>query len=334
MRILVDAMGSDDRPTPDVTGAVMAARELPNVSIALVGDRRRVENELAKHDVAGLNIAVHDAAHEISMDDKPSDILKSKPGSSIHVGLKLLEEKHVDAFVSMGNTGAIHAAATLHAPRRIRGVKRPALTAVFPVNNQPVVFLDVGANADCKAEWMIQFAIMGEIYAHSALGLAKPRVGLLSNGEEEGKGNALIRETAEALQTLPVNFIGNIEPKELFLNKADVIVMDGFTGNILMKTFEASSRYLTAIMREEIKRNPISTVGGLLIKPALKHVKRRMDTAEVGGAPLLGVQGVVIIGHGSSSAYGVKNAVHQAYKAVSGHTIEQITEQLAKHTVS
>ncbi len=333
MRILVDALGSDNRPTPDILGALQAARELPDVHIALVGPRSKIEAELSRHNTSGIHITIHDAAAEILMDDKPSDVLKNKLGSSVHVGLKMLEDKQIDAFVSMGNTGAIHGIATLFAPRRIRGVKRPALSAIFHVNNQPIVFLDVGANADCRPDWMHQFAVMGDIYARSALGHARPRIGILSNGEEEGKGNELIRETTELLRATSLNFVGNVEPKELFLNKADVIVMDGFTGNMFAKTFEASTRYITGLIREEVKRNPISMLGGALLKPALGNVKRRFDTAEVGGAPLLGVQGVVIIGHGSSTDFGVKNAIHQAHKAVSSHIVEQITEQLSNQTV-
>jgi len=333
MRILVDALGSDNRPTPDILGTLQAARELPDTTFAIVGPRSKIEAELAQHNTSGINITVYDAPNEILMDDKPSEVLKSKPGSSIHIGLKMLEEKQVDAFVSMGNTGAIHGIATLFAPRRIRGVRRPALTAIFNVNAHPVVFLDVGANADCRPDWMLQFAIMGDIYANSALGYTKPRIGLLSNGEEEGKGNELIRETTEMLRATALNFVGNIEPKELFLNKADVILMDGFTGNMFIKTFEASARYITSLIRDEVKRNPISMLGGALLKPAMANVKRRFDTAEVGGAPLLGVQGVVIIGHGSSTDFGVKNAIHQAHKAVSSNIVEQITEQLSKQSI-
>jgi len=325
MRIALDAMGSDACPVPDVAGAVLAAKEYGD-TVVLVGDRPLIERELAKHQTNGLQLEVVHAGQAITMSDKPSVVGKDKPDSSMHVGMRLVKDGKADGFVTAGNTGAAHAIAMLFTLRRIAGVKRPALSAIFRIAGKPMIFLDIGANADSKPEWLMQFALMGKIYAQNALGLHTPRVGLLSNGEEEGKGSQLVRETADILQELPFNFVGNIEPKEVLAGRADVVVSDGFTGNILVKTFEASTRYLVRLIRDEIKRSVFSMLGGLLIRPALLGVRKKIDTAEVGGAPLLGVNGVVIIGHGSSNAYAVKNAIHQARLAVSGNIIEAIRD--------
>lgn len=327
MRIVVDAMGTDNFPVPDVEGSVLAAREL-GVTILLVGDEPRIDTELKKYNTAGLDLQIVHAPDMIHMDDKPSVVGKGKPNSSMHIGMGLVRDGEADAFVSMGNTGAAYAIAMLYTLRRIPGVRRPALSGIFPFKGKPIVFLDVGANAECKPDWLAQFALMGSIYAANALGLEKPRVGLLSNGEEEGKGTELVREAAEIIKTIPVNFIGNIEPKEIFAATADVVVADGFTGNLLTKTYEAATRYLANVIRDEIRSNPLTMLGGALIRPAMMRVRKRMDTFEVGGAPLLGVQGVVIIGHGRSNAFAVKNAIKQATLAVKGGIVQAIRQQL------
>ena len=329
MKIVVDAMGTDNRPGPDVEGAVLAAREW-GTHVILVGDEKLVRAEIDKHNTAGLPLEVVHASDIITMEDKPSAVGKGKPNSSMHVGMQLVADGAADAFITMGNTGAAQAIAMLFTLRRIKGVKRPALSVIFHINDRPIIFLDIGANADSRPEWLGQFAIMGSIYAQNALGITSPKVGLLSNGEEEGKGTNLIRE-ANALisQTNVVNFAGNVEPKEVLDGQVDVVLSDGFTGNILIKTFEATAHYLAKMIRDEIKANPVTMVGGALVRPAMKRVARKMDTFEIGGAPLLGVQGVVLIGHGSSTGFAVKNAVHQATLAVNGRIIESITEQLA-----
>lgn len=325
MRIALDAMGSDNYPVPDIAGGVLAARELGD-TILLVGDADVIKTELAKHDTSSLKLEIIPAAEVVTMTDKPSSVGKSKPQSSMHVGMNLVKDKLADAFVTMGNTGAAHAIATLYTLRRIPGVKRPALSGIYPVNDGYIILLDLGANADSKAEWLAQFAIMGKIYAQNALGLAQPRIALLSNGEEEGKGNQLIKDASVLIQRLPLNFVGNVEPKEIMQGKVDVIISDGFVGNIFVKTFEASASYITHIIRDELKRNVFSTVGALLARPAFQRVRKRTDTFEVGGAPLLGVNGVVIIGHGRSNAVAVKNAIRQAGLAVKGGIIDSIRE--------
>ncbi len=323
MRIALDAMGSDNFPTPDVAGAVLAAREFGDI-ILLVGDRAQIEAEIAKHDVTGLNLEVHHASDIITMHDKPSSVGKAKPNSSMHVGMNLVKDGTADAFVTAGNTGAALSIATLYTLRRITGVKRPSLSGIIRIGDRAVILLDVGANSDSKPEWLAQFALMGKIYANSSLGLSNARVALLSNGEEEGKGNELIREATPLLEALPLNFIGNIEPRELLKGGADVVVADGFVGNIALKTLEAASSVMGNLIRQEIMAGTLSKIGGLLAQPAFKRVYKQVDPFEVGGAPLLGVNGVVIIGHGRSNDKAIKNAIGQARKAVSGRVIEAI----------
>lgn len=323
MRIVVDAMGSDDHPGPDVAGAVLAAQEYGDTLI-VVGDEAALKRELAQHATNGLKIEVVHASDVITMEDKPSVVGKSKPNSSMHVGMNLVRDGQADAFVSAGNTGAALAVATLYSLRRIPGVKRPALSAIIRVRGRSVILLDVGANADSKPDWLAQFALMGDIYAKSLLGVTRPRVGLLSNGEEEGKGNDLVREAGPLLRALPLNFIGNVEPKDLVKDHADVIVSDGFVGNIMLKSLEAATSMVINLLREELMSSVVTKVGAALSRPAFKSVARQIDPFETGGAPLLGVNGVVIIGHGRSNATAIKNAVGQARKAVQGGVIESI----------
>ena len=246
----------------------------------------------------------------------------------MHVGMKLVADGQADAFVTMGNTGAALAIATLYTLKRIPGVKRPALSGIFPISGKYVTLLDLGANADSKPDWLVQFALMGHIYAKNALSMSSPRIALLSNGEEEGKGNGLILEAGGILAKTSLNFIGNVEPGDMVKGAADVVVADGFVGNIFVKTFEASASFITRTIREEIYASPLSMLGGLLVRPAFNRVRKRVDTSEIGGAPLLGVNGVVIIGHGRSNAETIKNAIHQAALAVEGQVITAIKQGL------
>jgi len=321
-------MGSDNRPGPDVAGAVLAAREM-QATLILVGDEAQVRAELAKHDTAGLSLEVVHAGQVIEMTDSPTEAAKEKPNSSIHVGLGLVQRGEADAFVTMGNTGAVLTIATLFTLRRIRGVKRPALTAIFPHAAGRVVAADIGANADVKPEYLAQFAVMANAYARLVMGINQPRVALLSNGEEEGKGNELIKATIPLMRELKgVNYIGNVEPKEVLNGATDVVIHDGFTGNIFIKSIEAAASMVSKLLRQEITSGVVTSVGGLLAKPAFARVSKRVAPFEIGGAPLLGVNGVVIIGHGRSTDVGVKNAIHQARRAVEGRVIEAISEQL------
>lgn len=330
MRIVVDAMGSDNYPEPDVAGAVMAAREWGD-EVILVGDQARIEAELAKHDVTGLALRVVHASQVIEMTDKPAESAKQKTDSSLHVGMNLVKSGEADAFVTMGNTGAVMAVGLLHTLGRIRGIKRPALTAVIPHVSGRVVTADIGANTDCRPEFLVQFALMASTYTEAVLGIERPRLALLSSGEEEGKGNTLVKETGPMLAALPMlNYVGNVEPKDVLSGGVDVVIQDGFTGNIFIKSIEGAASMLTGIIREEIKAGVLTALGGLLARPAFGRVARRVDPAEVGAAPLLGLDGLVLVGHGRSNAVAVKNAVRQARMAVAGNVIETIRSSAAQ----
>jgi glycerol-3-phosphate acyltransferase PlsX len=326
MRIVVDAMGSDNHPAPDVAGAVLAAREFGD-EIILVGDELQIQTELAKVEAGSLPISIRHASQVIEMVDKPSVASRQKKDSSMHVGLRLVKDGEADAFVSAGNTGGILAVAMLQTLRRIKGVKRPALGVIFPLANRPFL-IDHGANADVHPEYLLQFARMGSLYVERVRGIENPRVALLSNGEEEGKGNQLIKDTIPLLAASDLNFVGNIEPKEFLRGVVDIGVVDGFTGNIILKTAEATASYMKQIIGEEIKSGFITSIGGLLAKPAFNRVGRKLNPDEVGGAPLLGVNGVVIVGHGRSNAYAIKQAIYQARLAVENDIVGAIRDGL------
>lgn len=330
MRIVVDAMGSDDHPTPDVAGAVMAARKFGD-TIILVGDEPRIKAELASHDAAGLSIEIVHATEMIGMKDSPSAAARDKRDSSMHVGLRLVREGTADAFVSAGNTGGILAVATLRQTGlgRIPGVLRPAMGVVFPIETRPML-IDNGANADARPEFLLQFGVMGSIYMERVHGIDRPRVALISNGEEEGKGNQLIKETIPLMEAGELNYVGNIEPKEFVRGLADVGVVDGFTGNIMMKTAEAVAGYMSDTIRKYIMAGTLTKIGGALARPAFQRVRDQLNPDEVGGAPLLGVNGVVIIAHGRSNAYAIQQAIGQARRVVDNRIVEAIAEGVNK----
>ncbi|KAA3658548.1 MAG: phosphate acyltransferase PlsX [Chloroflexi bacterium] len=328
MRIVVDAMGSDNHPEPDVAGGILAAREFGD-EIVLVGDQPRIEAVLAEQNTNGLSLEVVHASQAITMEDKPSDIVKGKPDSSVHVGMQLVRVGKADAFVSAGNTGGILAVAMLRKVGlgRIAGIKRPALGVIFPTKGQPLL-IDNGANADCRPEYLLQFGLMGSLYVERALGIENPRVGLISNGEEEGKGNSLIKEAIPLLENSGINYIGNIEPKQFMAGEADVGVTDGFTGNLMLKTAESIAGYMSNVIRDEMMANPLTILGGLLTRSVFKRVRAQLSSDEVGGAPLLGVKGVVIVAHGRSNAYAVKQAIYQARRIVENKVVTAIAEGL------
>lgn len=330
MRIVVDAMGSDHYPEPDVAGAVMAAREAGD-QIILVGDESRIQAELAKYDTSGLKLQIRHASQVVAMTDTPSKVSREKRDSSMHVGLQMVGNGEGDAFVSAGNTGGILAVATLrqHGLGRIPGVKRPALGVIFPTKERPLL-MDNGANADCKPEYLLQFGMMASLYVERVLGIKNPRVGLISNGEEEGKGNQLIKETIPLLASSGLNYIGNIEPKEFMRGEADIGLTDGFTGNIMMKTAEAVASYLMDLIRQEIMASTRTKIGGMLARPAFRRAGKQLDPNEVGGAPLLGVNGVVVIAHGRSNAYAMKQAINQARHLVSQQVVEAIRDGIGR----
>jgi glycerol-3-phosphate acyltransferase PlsX len=328
MNIVVDAMGSDTAPGPDVEGAVLAAQETHH-TIILVGDKQQINNELAKFSTQHLSIDVVHAEQRITMHDQPSQVIRNKNKSSMHIGMALVHDGHADAFVTAGNTGATLAIAMLSTLHLIPHIKRPALTAIFPNLTGHTIAADIGANTDCHPEYLLQFAQMANIYATSVMQIQTPRIALLSNGEEESKGNNLIKETTKLLNNHPnLHFIGNAEPKATIEGHTDIIIHDGFTGNIFIKSIEATADMLLQLLKEKTTSSPLTSLGGLLIKPALRQILKQIDPFEIGGAPLLGVNGVVIIGHGRSNAKAIKNAIHQAEHAVNANIIATITESI------
>jgi len=318
-RIVVDAMGSDNYPKPDVEGAVQAAREY-GVEIILVGDEAKIRPLLDTQNTDGLTIRVVDAPEVLTMDDKGEAlVLKARAKdsrNSMAVGMDLVKNGEADAFVSAGNTGAAMVTA-LFRLGRIRGVDRPALAPPFPTATGYCIILDIGANPDCKPENLMQFGILGSVYAERVRGVKNPRVGLISNGEEAGKGSELVKGAFPLLKSANLNFIGNVEGKEIFSGHADVAVTDGFTGNVLLKSTEAVAKLIIEKIREAIKGGgPLALLGGALIRPAMGKVRKLLDPSEEGAAPLLGVNGLVYIGHGRSDDFAIKNAVRVAKEAV------------------
>lgn len=326
MRIAVDAMGGDHAPAAAVDGAVQVARDL-GLEIVLVGQKAAIQPELARHDTSGLPVTIYHASEVVDMDEHPAAAVKAKKDSSMVVAMEMLKRREVDAFFSAGNSGGVLAAA-LFRLGRIRGIKRPALSTIFPSQSPQghSFVLDIGANTDCKPEYLVQFALMGSIYAERVLGVARPRVAILSNGEEEGKGNQLVQETVPLLKASPLNFVGNAEGKDIPWGIADVVVTDGFTGNVAIKLAEGVVKYLLDVLKEELMAHNVSKVGAVLAKPAFAAVKRRLDYREYGGAPLLGVDGVVIVGHGRSDALAIRNGIRMAAQTVENGVLEAIKE--------
>jgi glycerol-3-phosphate acyltransferase PlsX len=333
MRIVVDAMGSDHFPRPDVEGAVDAARAY-GVEITLVGDETVVRPALEASAPGSLPVRVLHAPEMLTMQDKGLSLaLKAKrkePKTSMALGIDLVKSGQAEAFVTAGNTGAAATTAYFRLGT-IPGVDRPALAPVFPTRSGTCIVLDVGANPDCKPEHLLQFAIMGSVYAERVRGVKSPRIGLLSNGEEPGKGNMLIRETYPLLQGSGLNFIGNVEGKELFAGAADVVVTDGFTGNVLLKSAEAVGALILEIVREKIQAaSPAVKVGGLLVRPTLRSLRKMLDPSEEGAAPLLGVNGLVFIGHGRSDALGIQNAIRVAKLAAEAGVLESVRAEISR----
>lgn len=326
--IAVDAMGGDKAPAPEVEGAVLAAREYGH-RILLVGDGPAVERELKTHEGAGdLPITVIHASERITMEDHAAKAARGKKASSMHVCARLTAEGQASGFLSAGNTGACMAIAKM-VFGKVPGVDRPALSGVFPTHKgTPVVVVDVGANVDCEPEMLKQFGLMGEIYARLVLKVKRPRVGLLSIGEEEHKGNALTKDATPLLKSLGINFIGNVEGRDLFSGKADVIVCDGFVGNVALKVAEGLSEMIRSMLRESLEATLRRKIGYALSRSAYTDFKKRVDYAEYGGAPLLGVKGVCIICHGRSDSNAVKNAIRVAADFASSNMNQRIEEEL------
>ena len=349
--IALDAMGSDKSPDPEIRGAILACRTLP-VRVHLVGPEDRIRaglraaarsslrrNEMRSASDArtalrkyldDLPIVIHHTDEWITMEDKAATAIRKKPNSSMRLGLKLVKDKTAAGFFTAGNTGAAMATSKM-VLGALAGVDRPALASIMPTSSgQPSILLDVGANVDCKVQHLVQFAIMGNVYARRMLGIAEPRVGLLSIGEEETKGNELTREAFAALKELPIQFMGNVEGRDIYNGSADVIVCDGFVGNVALKTSEGLAKLFTTELRAALTSTVTAQVGALLSRKAFGEFKKRLDYTEYGGVPLLGLRGVCIIGHGSSNDRAIFNGIRVAAEFSQAGVNDSIEEALAQ----
>lgn len=328
MRVAVDAMGGDFAPREVVQGTLDAARLVPSVSqILLVGDEQRIRQEIGAQPIPDKIKIIH-ASEAIGMDETPALAVRRKRDSSINRAIDLVKHGEADAMVSAGNTGAVVVSATLKL-RTLEGVARPAIATVMPTQGRPLVLLDAGANTDCEPVLLLQFGIMGSVYAELMLGQSKPVVGLVSIGGEDIKGNEITKGAFKLLEESPLHFRGNVEGHDLFRGETDVAVCDGFVGNIILKTSESVAHAITHWLKREFKRNPLRMLGALLLSGALKSMKQRMDPELYGGAPLLGVNGTCIISHGASSALAIRHAIRVASESVHHHLNETIVERIA-----
>jgi glycerol-3-phosphate acyltransferase PlsX len=311
LKIAVDAMGSDRGPSVEIEGAVQAARQY-GIRIVLVGQEERIRDLLQMHDTRGLPIEVVHASEVISMGDAAATAARRKKESSIHVAARLMRDGAVAGIVSAGNTGAVMATVKM-IMGTLAVVDRPALSTVLPTQKQkPAILLDVGANVDCKPHHLEQFAIMGDVYSRAIFGVRRPRIGLLSIGEEDSKGNELTKEAFKSLKRAPINFIGNVEGRDIFTGDVDVIVCDGFTGNVALKLSEGLYEAFASMLKQELQKTLSAKVGAIFAQNAFRQFKHRLDYSEYGGAPLLGVKGITIVCHGRSNANAIKNAVRVA----------------------
>lgn len=317
-------MGGDHAPSEIVKGAVLASRELPDAEIILVGNQSRIEKELSFYKDTG-KISTVNATEVIDMDESPAQAVKQKKDASVNVAVSLVKEGKADAIVSAGNTGALMAA-SLFKLGRIKGIERPAIATEFPLPSGKVLLLDMGANVDCKPKHLEQFAMMGSLYAQYVLHIEKPKVGLLNIGEEKEKGNELARETWPLLEKLPLNFIGNVESKDIFNGKAHVIVCDGFVGNLILKFGESFAGVIFNLFKGELSKGILNRIGLAFLLPALLRLRKKISYEEYGGAPLLGISAVVYKAHGRSKALAIKNAIRESYEAVEKNMVGAISK--------
>jgi glycerol-3-phosphate acyltransferase PlsX len=327
LTIAVDAMGGDEAPQSEVEGAIQAARSL-GVKIILVGKEEVVRQELAKYEWKDLPITIQHASEQVTMEDSASKAVRTKRDSSIRVASRLVREGVAHGMVSAGNTGAVMVTAKM-VQGTIAGVDRPALATAFPtLKGGPVIVIDVGANVDCNPKMLAQFAVMGEIYSRVIFKKSNPRVGILSIGEEEHKGNDLTRAATALLKSLPINFVGNVEGRDIYTGETDVVVCDGFIGNVALKVSEGLVDMIYKTLRESLKATVTRQIGYVLARQAFKDFKKRVDYSEYGGAPLIGVKGVCIITHGRSNANAIKNSIRVAAEFAHGRINEQIEDEL------
>jgi glycerol-3-phosphate acyltransferase PlsX len=328
IQIAVDAMGGDEAPGHIVDGALAASRHF-DLGVTLVGPSERIEDELSRHpgvDRERVRIVHADAV--VEMAESPTAALRRKPNASIRIAAEQVARGEAAALFSAGHTGATVMAA--HAAfGMLPGVDRPALAATIPTRRNPAILLDVGASVECRPQHLLQFAVMGSMYARVAFAIERPRVGLLSIGEEETKGNELTREAHRLLKTSSLSFIGNVEARDVYSGAADVIVSDGFTGNVALKISEGLVEVIEELLREELSSTVTTRVGSLLTSRAMRHFRKRVDYSEYGGAPLLGPAGIAIVGHGRSSAKAVRNAIAMAYGFVIGEFIGRVEHEIA-----
>jgi len=330
--VALDAMGGDRAPHAQVAGAAQAVRE--GIGVLLVGDEAILRPMVPKD----VDIPIRHAPDVISMDESPTAVVRKKPQASVRVAMAAVKAHEACAAVSCGNTGAVMAASMVELGR-IRGVDRPAVTTVVPrLDGGSLVILDLGANVDCRPDQLGQFAVMGHIFARDVIGTAAPRVGLLSNGEEAGKGNALVQAAVQVLEVLPIDFVGQVEPTAAFRGACDVLVCDGFVGNVMLKSVEATVEIVGKLLRDEIRRRPTAKVGAWLLSGAFRRFRSRTEYSAIGGAQLLGVDGVVVVGHGRADAEAVASAIRRAHlcaaEDLSIHIGEQLSETLGAESPS
>lgn len=328
MRIAVDAMGGDHGPSIVVPGALAGARE-HHCDLALVGDEAAIRAELTKHDVAGIDVQVIHTTQSIEMDDHPAQAVRRKQDNPISVALRAVKEGSADAMISAGNSGAVMAAA-LMVLGRIKGIDRPAITGAVPnAGDGHTTVVDLGAVTDPRPLNMVQQTMMADVYARSVLGIQNPRIGLMANGEEDSKGNTLVQTVHPMLRRLEgINFIGNVEGPDVLNGRVDVVVTDGFTGNVMLKSIEGTASMLLQVIRQELTASLVRKLAAAVLKPAFRTVARKLDYASVGGAPLLGVDGPVIICHGKSNEEAVKNAVGVSVRAAQQDMRGAIVERI------
>ena len=327
MTIILDAMGSDNFPTPEILGAVQA-QKIISEEIVLVGDSKLIIDKMKELSVDPDTFMIVHAPDMVEMHEKPVEAARKKPNNSMAVGIRLVKEGKGQSFVTAGNTGG----AMFNGIRvlgRIKGVQRSPLSVIFPTRKGSCIVLDIGANADCRPDFLEQFAIMGSIYANILNGVKNPRVGLISNGEEAGKGNQLVKDTYKLLEKSTVNFIGNVEPKELFAGEADVVVTDGFTGNVLVKGSEAISKFMIDVLKESLMGSFRTKIGAILAKPAFNKLRSIIDPSEVGAAPLLGLDGLVLVGHGRSNAKAITSSLILANRATETNLVQKMRDGIA-----
>ncbi len=325
MSIVLDAMGSDEFPVPEILAAVELNRL--GEPVLLVGKKELIENKCKELNIDSKTLDIVDAPDIVEMTDKPVESFRKKPNNSMAIGLSLVKENKAEAFVTAGNTGAAFFNA-IKILDRLPKISRPALAAIIPVKTGKCVFMDTGANADCRPDFLLEFAVMGSVYAGKVFNLSSPSVGLLSNGEESGKGNQLVKDAYPILESSGLNFYGNIEPKEIYAGKVNCVVTDGFSGNVFLKTSEAVGKMITDLLKVNISSRFLSKIGYLLAKPAFVGLKKMMDPSETGAAILLGVNGLVFVGHGRSDARALVSAVKLARSTIKSGFMSAMKDEI------